>query len=393
MNHPTNALTQITRRRSLQWAAGAALSAPTLTRAASPVVMKVGRNQTVKSLAAAAAQAKDGMRIEVDAGDYIADVATWPQSDLSLKAVGGRVRLIAGGQSSQGKGIFVTSGERIRIEGFDFSGAVVPDQNGAGIRLESGSLHLVDCSFKDNESGVLTSNDKNARLEVDDCEFGTIVRRAGQNHNCYVGAIGYLRVSGSYFHSGQLGHLLKSRAAVNHIFYNRLADGIGGEASYELDFPNGGQTLVVGNLIQQSSGTQNPHIVTFGEEGYTWPNQELELINNTLIDLRPSGGVYLRVAQGPAQVRVINNILAGNQTFSTDGHWEARNNFVVDLNVFVLAARGEYGLKLGAALRGKAVDPGQSGGLALLPTRQFLAPRGTLALAGPARHPGALQFP
>ena len=387
-------MTEITRRTSLQWAVGAALLPPTLSRAAGPVVtMKVGRNQTIKSLAAAAAQAKDGMRIEVDAGDYIGDVAAWPQNDLSLRAVDGRVRLIAAGRSAQGKGIFVTSGERIRIEGFDFSGAVVPDQNGAGIRLERGSLHLVDCTFNDNENGVLTSNDKNSRLEVDDCEFGPIVRRAGLNHNIYVGAIGYLRVTGSYFHHGQLGHLLKSRAAVNHIFYNRLVDGIGGEASYELDFPNGGQALVVGNVIQQSSGTQNPHIVSFGEEGYTWPNHELQLINNTLIDLRPSGGVYLRVAPGPAQVRVINNVLAGNPKFNTDGFWQTRNNFVVDLNEFVRAARDDYALRPDSSLRNKAIDPGQSGGINLLQTRQFMPPHGSLALKGPARHPGALQFP
>ena len=386
-------MTKINRRQSLQWAAGAALLPPGLSRAASPVVMKVGVNQAIKSLASASAHAKDGMRIEVDAGDYIGDVAVWPQSDLTLQAVGGRVRLIAGGLSAQGKGIFVTTGERIRIEGFDFSGCTVPDQNGAGIRLERGSLHLVDCTFTGNENGVLTGNDKNARLEVDDCEFGPILRRAGQNHNMYVGAVGYLRVTGSYFHHGQLGHLLKSRAAVNHIFYNRLADDIGGEASYELNLPNGGQALVVGNVIQQSSGTQNPHMVSFGEEGYTWPNQELQLINNTLIDLRPSGGVYLRVAPGPAQVRAINNILAGNPRFSTDGFWEVRNNFIADLNVFVRAARGDYRLRPDSPLRGKAINPGRAGGISLQQTRQFMAPRGTVALKGAAQHPGALQNP
>ena len=383
----------LTRRQSLQWAAGTAFLSPTLSRAASPVVMKVGPGQAVKSLASAAAQARDGMQIEVDAGDYVGDVAVWTHSDLRLKAVGGRVRMMAGGQAAQGKGIFVTTGERIVIEGFDFSGCVVPDRNGAGIRLERGSLHLIDCSFHDNENGVLTSNDASARLEIDDCEFGTIVRRDGSNHNCYVGKIGFLRVTGSYFHHGQSGHLLKSRAAVNHIFYNRLADGIGGAASYELEFPNGGQALVVGNVIQQSSGTENPHLISFGAEGYSWPGQALHLINNTLIDLRPSSGVYLRVSPGPAQVRVINNILAGNPTFKTDGYWEARNNFIVDLNVFVLAARGEYGLRADSPLRGRAIDPGQAGDVSLQQTRQFLQPRGTLPLKSPAQHPGALQFP
>jgi len=376
------------RRLALQWT----LALPALAQAVEVPVLRVGRNRPVKSLASASSQATDGMLIEVDAGDYVADVANWPQSDITLRAVGGRVRLRANGASAQGKGIFVTSGERVRIEGFDFIGATVPDRNGAGIRLERGSLHLRDCTFRDNENGVLTSNDKNARLEIEDCEFGTIVRRVGTTHNLYVGAIANLKVSGSYFHHGQLGHLLKSRAAVNHILYNRLTDEIGGEASYELDFPNGGQVLMVGNLIQQSSTTQNPHMVSFGVEGYTWPRQELQLINNTLVDLLPRGGTYLRVSPGPAQVRVINNVLAGNSRFASDAYWEQRGNFIVDLDAFVQASR-DNALAADSPLRGKAVDPGLAEGLSLLPTRQFRAPRGTLALAGPAKHPGALQNP
>lgn len=391
MNEMTGA--GLHRRQSLRWV-GAVLATGALSaRAAPQTLLKVGPQRPVKSLASAAKLAVDGMLIEVDAGDYVGDAAAWTQNDLSLKAVGGRVRVISSGVTVQGKGLFVTTGERMRIEGFDFSGAFVPDRNGAGIRLERGSLHLLDCSFKDNENGVLTSNDPTIRLEIDDCEFGTIVRRDGQNHNCYVGAIAYLRVTGSYFHHGQAGHLLKSRARVNHIFYNRLSDEIGGAASYELEFPNGGQALVVGNLIQQGSGTENPHLVSFGIEGYTWPGQALHLINNTLIDLRPSSGVYLRVSPGPAQVRVINNVLAGNPVFNIGGHWEARNNFIVELNAFVLASRGDYGLKPDAKLRGKAIDPGAADGLSLLPTRQFQYPRGTRALTTPAQHPGAFQFP
>src|SRR6218665_234346 len=357
--------------------------------------LRVGRNHAVKSLASAAAQARDGMVIEVDAGDYVGDVATWSQNDLTLRAVGGRVRLMAAGQAAQGKGLFVTTGERIRIEGFDFNGCIVPDRNGAGIRFERGSLFLRDCSFQGNENGILTAGDAKARLEIEDCEFGANLPREGRTHNLYVGAIAYLKVTGSYFHHGQIGHLLKSRAAVNHIFYNRLSDEIGGSASYELEFPNGGQALVVGNLIQQSSTTQNPHMISFCAQGYTWPNQELQLINNTLIDQRPSGGIYLRVSPGPAKVRLINNVLSGNPSFAGNGYWEQRNNFVVDFDEFVRAMRDDYSLKPDSALRGKAIDPGRSatqgGELALLPSRQYKHPRSSVTLSGPARHPGAFQ--
>ncbi|MBT9491923.1 MAG: right-handed parallel beta-helix repeat-containing protein [Paucibacter sp.] len=385
----------------LQWAgvglAGTAMPAlgasPLSTQAAVPAVMKVGRNQAVKSLAEASQRARDGMVIEVDAGDYAADVASWPQSDLTLKAVGGRVRLLAMGAAAQGKGIFVTSGERLRIQGFDFIGARVPDRNGAGIRLERGSLSVRDCSFKNNENGILTSNDPATRLELEDCEFDTIVRHGGQNHNLYVGAIAHLRVIGCYFHHGQIGHLLKSRAAVNQILYNRLSDEIGGESSYELEFPNGGQALVLGNLIQQSSGTQNPHLISFGAEGLTWPKQELQLIHNTLVDQRPSGGIFLRVSPGPVKVRIFNNLLVGNPRFVTDKAWEQGGNFITDLDEFVLAARENYALRPNSSLRGKAVDPGDGFGQSLRPTRQYQHPRSTVALTQIARHPGAFQIP
>ncbi|MCV2352899.1 hypothetical protein LNV09_01850 [Paucibacter sp. B2R-40] len=370
------------------WAAATA-TAPD----AAPMLMKVGPGQSVKSLAEASQRARDGAVIEVDAGDYPADVAVWPQNNLTLKAVGGRVRMLAMGVAAQRKGIFVTTGEAMRIEGFDFIGARVPDRNGAGIRLERGSLTLRNCSFKDNENGVLTSNDKAVRLDIEDCEFGAIVRHDGQNHNLYVGAIAALRVTGSYFHHGQLGHLLKSRAAVNHILYNRLTDEIGGESSYELEFPNGGQAVVIGNLIQQSSGTQNPHIISFGAEGLTWPKQELHVINNTLVDRRPSGGVFLRVSPGPVKVRIFNNLLVGNPRFATDPIWELGANFTADLDEFVLAARENFALRPNSPLRGKAIDPGAALGSSLRPTRQYQHPRSSVALTDLARHPGAIQFP
>lgn len=385
-------MTSNSRRQALQ-CAGIGLAGISLPALGGAGVMKVGANQAIKSLAEASQRARDGMLIEIDAGDYPADVAVWSQNDLSLKAVGGRVRLLANGAAAQHKGIFVTRGERMRIEGLDFIGARVADRNGAGIRLERGSLSLRDCSFKDNENGILTSNDRTIRLEIEACEFGPIVRHDGQNHNLYVGAIAYLRVVGSYFHHGQLGHLLKSRAAVNHILYNRLTDETGGESSYELEFPNGGQAVVVGNLIQQSAGTQNPHLISFGAEGLSWPKQELHLVNNTLIDQRPSGGILLRVSPGQVKVRLFNNLLVGNPRLVTAPAWEQGGNFATGLDEFVAAAAYNFALRPNSALRGKAVDPGEALGSSLAPSRQYQHPHSSRLLTGPALHPGAIQYP
>ncbi|HEY9109472.1 MAG TPA: hypothetical protein VIN58_22580 [Roseateles sp.] len=374
------------RRRELLAAAGLLPGA-----AHAGPVMKVGPRQAVKSLAAAARQARDGMLIEVDAGDYIADVATWTQHDLTLRAVGGRVRLVAAGANAQGKGLFVTTGRRQRIEGFDFTGCTVPDRNGAGIRLESGSLTLVDCGFRDNENGLLSANDESIELDIVDCEFGAIPLRSGATHNLYVGAIKRLSVAGSYFHGGLLGHLLKSRAAVNHILYNRLTDEAGGRASYELEFPDGGVAVVVGNLIMQSSTTENPHVISFGVESARWPRQALYLVHNTLVDQRPSGGIWLRVTPPQTEVMLANNLLVGAPQLAAEGHWTRRANFKADWDEFVRAVREDFRLKPSSELRGKAQDMGEAEGVRLSPVREYRHPHTSVALAGAAKHPGAFQ--
>lgn len=375
---------------------GAALLAASGARAQAP--LRVGPGQEIKTLAEATERARDGDVLEVQAGDYLHDVATWNQNGLTLRAVGGRVRMIAEGASAQGKGIFVTRGERMRIEGFDFLGCRVPDQNGAGIRLEKGSLFLKNCRFRDNENGVLTSNDPAVRLEAEDCEFGPIVRHEGQNHNIYVGAIAYFRAQGCYSHHGQAGHLMKSRAAVNHIFYNRLTDELGGHASYELEFPNGGLAVVIGNVIQQSATTENPHIISYGVEGYRWPRNGLFLINNTIIDQRQSG-IWLRASplkEGVMpEVKLRNNLLLGNPYVGEGSLWPQwaaeQGNYVVDAKAFVNAAGLDFALKPGSSLRGKAVDPGRVDELSLRQMRQFQAPLGSVELRGTARNPGAAQ--
>lgn len=392
---PTSNPMFVRRRLMLGMAGAAALGGVAGAAQSQAAVMRVGPSESVRSLSSAAAQARPGMVIEVMAGDYVSDVAVWRQDALSLKAVGGRVRMIANGAHAQGKGIFVTAGRGISIEGFDFIGAKVPDTNGAGIRLETGTLKVKDCSFSRCETGLLTSNFPDVELEVENCEFFECQRPPGKPaHLLYAGSIGKLTVQGSYFHHARTGHLLKSRAAVNHVLYNRLTDEVGGRASYELEFPNGGVAVVIGNIIQQSSQTENPHLIAFGAEGYTHKRNELWMAHNTLVDNLPRGGIYLRVGPGAAQVRAYNNLLVGGGRFTTDASWDIRNNLEADWDAFVQAARENYALKASSRLRGRVIDAGRGPeGFSLKPTHQYQHPRGLLALNGAALQPGAVQLP
>jgi hypothetical protein len=60
-----------------------------------------------------------------------------------------------------------------------------------------------------------------------------------------------------YSHHANVGHLLKSRALINYILYNRLSDELTGTSSYELDLPSGGTSYVIGNVIEQGPNSQN----------------------------------------------------------------------------------------------------------------------------------------
>jgi hypothetical protein len=271
---------------------------------------QVGPQRKIKTIAACAYAARAGAIIHVDSGDYAADVAVWQHDDITIRAVGGRVRLLAQGAAAEGKGIWVVRAQRLKVEGFDFEGAAVPSRNGAGIRLESGSLLVKDCRFRYNEMGLLTNNDPNTVLEVEGCEFAYNQRPDGHNHNLYAGQIARLTVVSSHFHHGHAGHLLKSRAAMSHIIKSRLVDGADGTASYELEFPNGGRAYVVGNIIGQSTRTQNQHLISYGAEGYKWPRNELYLVNNTLINPLHNG-VFLRVSPGADTVQTFDNVLVG----------------------------------------------------------------------------------
>ncbi len=162
---------------------------PMATSSIAAQVIRVGPTRAVKTLGEAAKVVRAGGSVLVDAGDYLGDTAVWEVPDVTLRAVNGRVRLVANGAAAEGKGIWVVRAKRLFVQGFDFVGARVPDRNGAGIRLERGSMRVRDCLFAYNEMGVLTNNDATIELDIEGSEFAHNRRPDGHNHNLYVGAL------------------------------------------------------------------------------------------------------------------------------------------------------------------------------------------------------------
>lgn len=351
-------------------------------------VWRVGPQEALLSIAAAAKLARSGDTVEVQAGTYRGDVAVWSQKQLTIRAVGGRVRLIADGRSAQGKAIWVIRNGDFDISGFDFVGAKVADKNGAGIRFEGGRLRVAHCLFWGNQNGILTiGSQPDSQLEVVSSEFGYNGDGDGQSHNIYVGRIGRFSITGSYLHHADTGHLLKSRAAVNEVLYNRLTDEEGGRASYEMDFPNGGVVRLVGNLVQQGRRTENSVMVSFGAEGLVHPRNTLELASNTLVNDHPHGGTFVRAAPGTERVLLANNLLAGRGGLQIPMEHADFNSRTADWSAFVQPARYDYRL----SDRGMALAYQSGPAEAAVPSAQYVHPLQVRRLNGSPAVVGALQ--
>lgn len=355
-------------------------------------VWRVGPAGPLYTIAEAARQARDGDVVEIEAGDYRGDVALWEQRRLTIRGVNGAARLYADGRSSEGKAIWVIRRGDFRISNIDFVGARVQDANGAGIRFEGGRLHLRDCLFWDNETGILTSGQPtagDAELVVEGSEFGYSHVKGRWAHNLYVGTIASLTVRNSYFHHAARGHLLKSRARQNDIRYSRFTDEVGGSASYELNFPNGGVVRLVGNLVQQQSGTENSIVIAYGEEGYHWPVNRLQMGSNTIVNDHPHGGTLLQVAPGAESVSLANNLLVGPGGFRVKDRLQSFNDVRAEWPDLQLPARQDYRLKSpGPRFRYQpAAWPDWESTMA--PRYEYVHPRGLQPLPGAPAWVGA----
>ncbi|MDH3439062.1 MAG: hypothetical protein OEN48_19060, partial [Betaproteobacteria bacterium] len=256
------------------------------------------------------------------------------------------------------------------IESVEFSGAKVPDQNGAGIRLEGAGLTVRDCYFHDNENGILSGANKASDIVVEHSEFDHNGFGDGFTHNLYIGGVRSFTLRFSFVHHAVVGHNVKSRALKNHIAYNRIMDEKDGRSSYVIDLPNGGLALVIGNAIQQGPATENPTIVSYGAEGLQHPLNELYFVNNTVVNDRPTGGRFLFVRAGADAAQIVNNVFSGRGEVKS-GPGELRNNVVVAKTDFVNPAGFDYRLKAGAAAIGRGVDPGSAYGFELRPTAEY----------------------
>jgi hypothetical protein len=362
---------------------------------------RVGPGQPLKTLRtlSLSPDLHDGDVIEVEGGsEYCGDVATWKQNGLTIRGVGAeRPHLKACGASEDGKAIWIVRGSDFTVENLEFSGAEVDSKNGAGIRAEGGgTLTVRGCYFHDNQNGILgggaiapenTEGSEPAKnvVIVEYSVFDHNGAGDGQSHNLYISQrVDELIFRYNLSRRANVGHNLKSRANKNYVLYNLLADGADGNASFQVDLPNGGLSYLIGNVIQQGPKAENSTLVAYSLEASELPNasQELFVINNTLVNTRPEGANFIKLMPRKGKMTlalVRNNVFygKGEPWPETDGVTVVSEYNHVDAHLdneprFVSPASLDFRLAAGSPLIDAGCDPGSGRGYDLKPAEEYV---------------------
>ena len=357
---------------------------------------QVGPSRTYKTPNAVVNLVANSDTIAIDAATYTNDyVNTWAKNNLTLCGVGGRPILLSTYQPPNLKAIWVISGTNTTVENVEFTGARLSSTNGgngAGIRQQADTLTLRNCSFHDNNDGILVDTSATSDILIDSCEFynngytntadNPNEKYVGYAHNMYIGQVRTFTIRYSYSHAsiGQ-GHLLKSRALTNYILYSRLTEESNGNASYEVNLPQGGLSFVVGNLIEKGANAANHgRIIDYSDEGTKNPIQNLYLANNTIVN--DYGGspffVWIDSSAPSPSGKAVNNLFIGNGTLSNGvGTAVFTNNLALTYaqrTQLVNCASYDYHLIPFAAAIDKGVSPGVYSNFDLTPVSEYVHP-------------------
>ncbi|GGB72032.1 right-handed parallel beta-helix repeat-containing protein [Blastomonas aquatica] len=235
-----------------------------------------------RSLADAVSRIGNGSgTIEVQPGTW-RDCAVQESGNITFRAVTPGTAIFDGGVCED-KATLVLRGKTARVEGLIFQNIAVPDENGAGIRLERGDLTVVNSLFRDSQQGILTGANTSGRIVIDRSSFSGLGLCASDcAHSIYIGDYGALTVTRSRFERGQGGHYVKSRAAQVSITDSSFDDSNGNGSNYMIDLPGGASGEITRNIFVQGENKENwSAFIAVAAEGRSYSSAGLQIFDNS----------------------------------------------------------------------------------------------------------------
>lgn len=260
--------------------------------------LSVGAGKDFPSLKEAVAKSSAGDTIRISEGTYVNDFAVI-RHPLTIEGAGKGARLFNTTLIPNGKGILVTKAD-VTLRNLTFEGAKVKDHNGAGIRYDGGRLVVENCTFRDNQNGILGTKSENGEVIIQDSRFIGNGYGDGYTHGIYLGMMKRLTVRRSAFMATRVGHHIKSRA-LETIVTGSYLDDADTPSSYAIDLPNGGLATLKDNILIQSSVAPNKVIINYGTRP-VHPDSRLIVKDNAFFNLATSGTAIRIKTAGSAEI-------------------------------------------------------------------------------------------
>jgi hypothetical protein len=225
-------------------------------------------------------------------------------------------------ETCEDKAALVLRGHGSTVDGLVFRGYSVNDGNGAGIRIETGDLTVVNAMFLDSQEGILGGSPDGQTIRIDRSTFSGL-GQCDQSENCahsvYLINKGQVIITRSRFERGNGGHYVKLRVPHLQILDSSFDDSAGKNTNYMIDLSEGGTGIIARNIFVQGANKENGSgLIVVAAEGKTYSSAGLRIEDNEASMAPGAGGNPAFVADlSHQQLALGANRLSGMRAFET----------------------------------------------------------------------------
>lgn len=223
-------------------------------------------------------------------------------------------------ETCEDKAALVLRGHGSTVDGLVFRGYSVNDGNGAGIRIETGDLNVVNSMFLDSQEGILGGSPDGQKISIDRSTFSGL-GQCDQSTNCahsvYLINKGSVVITRSRFERGRGGHYVKLRTPNVRILDSSFDDSAGHNTNYMIDLCEGGTGLISRNIFVQGADKENGSaLIVVAAEARTYSSAGLRIEDNEASMTPGAGGNPAFVADlSHQQLAIGANRLSGMRAF------------------------------------------------------------------------------
>ena len=288
------------------------LSLLTLATPAAARTLDVGPQGPYHSMGEAVGQAKPGDTVKLAPGEYF-ECAQIGVPDLTIQGAGPTT--VITDRTCFGKALLIGRANNLTVRDLVLARARVPDQNGAGIRMEGQGLTVERVRFQNDQVGVMGGNAD--QIRITDCVFesgGVAGERPG--NAVWIGPATRLLVERSTF-TGVKGGQIASAADQTELTGNRIETGIEPGAGHAVSASRG--ILVMRDNILALGPNPPPRNAAVATNG-----AGADLAGNRLENATGHPAAMLLDWMHTSPVLGTNTVPRGDTVATTDGVWRHR---------------------------------------------------------------------